>query len=110
MFVSGNGAVGGDSPADSGDELGSEIERAGWKKLTPPPPLSQDLQDLSESQEPPSLEDSDLMCGLLEVMVVLWEGAKDRLDKPTNQKLRKRLWNKMVKSLPVLFDNFTVSG
>lgn len=96
------------TPANSGDELASEIERAGWRK-TAPPPLSDELQDLSQSQGPLDLADSDLMCGLLEVMAVLWEVAKDRLDKPTHQKVRKKLWNKMAKSLPLFFDTFTVS-
>jgi hypothetical protein len=104
----GNGASA-DTPNNSGDELASEIEQAGWRKETPAPSLSDELQDLSQSQEPLSLADSDLMCGLLEVMVVLWEVAKDRLDKPTNQKIRKKLWNKMTKSLPLFFDIFTVS-
>ena len=48
------------------------------------------------------------MQGLLETMVVLWEGARERLNRPAN----KAVWNKLVRkiseNLPLLFDTFKV--
>ena len=49
------------------------------------------------------------MTGLLETMVVLWEGARDRLDKPTNRTLRSKLVGRVAEKLPLLFDTFKVS-
>ena len=49
------------------------------------------------------------MTGLLETIVVLWEGAKDRLDKPTNRTLRSKLVGRVAEKLPLLFDTFKVS-
>ena len=50
------------------------------------------------------------MCGLLETMVVLWEGARDRLDlkKKGSKAARKKLVDRVSHSLPLLFDTFTV--
>ncbi len=88
---------------------------SGWRKQsptqdTPPSSPGRPQDDESALEEPPlSLSDSDLMCGLLEVMVILWEVAKDRLGRPTHQKVNKNLLAKMAQSLPVLFNAFTVS-
>ena len=54
------------------------------------------------------MEDSELMTGLLVTMVVLWEGARDRLDKPTNRTLRSKLVGSVAEKLPLLFDTFKV--
>ena len=55
-----------------------------------------------------SLRDADLMRGLLETMVVLWEGAKERLNRPANKAVRDKLVRKISESLPLLFDTFKV--
>ena len=41
--------------------------------------------------------------------MVLWEGARDRLDKPTNRTLRSKLVGRVAEKLPLLFDTFKVS-
>ena len=55
-----------------------------------------------------SLQDTDLMQGLLETMVVLWEGAKERLNRPANKTVREKLVKKISESLSLLFDTFKV--
>ena len=48
------------------------------------------------------------MQGLLETMVVLWEGAKERLNRPANKTVREKLVKKISESLSLLFDTFKV--
>ncbi len=54
------------------------------------------------------MEDGDLLLGLLETMVVLWEGARESLAKPSNKAVRAKLVGKISESLPALFDAFKV--
>lgn len=54
------------------------------------------------------LSDTDLLCGLLETMVVLWEGARDRLNKPSNKVIRNKLSSKVADNLPLFFNTFKV--
>lgn len=97
---------------DDEDPTTADMERAGWRRENPAPPpnhLQEEGEESSMSEEPLSLVDSDLTSGLLEVMAVLWEVAKDKLDKPAHHKLKKKLVTRMAQHLPLLFDNFTVS-
>lgn len=105
---------GGGAPAlatDDEDPAVADMEQPGWRRENPALPQNhlQEEGEESMSEEPLSLVDSDLMSGLLEVMAVLWEVAKDKLDKPAHQKLKRKLVTRMAQHLPLLFDNFTVS-
>ena len=93
----------------SADEDTSHLDPPpdGWQKQSPTP-TTQEVEE-EEGEGPLSLSDSDLMCGLLEVMVILWEVAKDQLAKPKHQKVQKNLLSKVALSLPTLFKTFTVS-
>lgn len=102
------------TPVDSEDnEDSSELEQAGWTRQSPSHSKSQELpqeaDEEEEAEDPLSLSDSDLMCGLLEVMAVMWEVVKDTLEKPAHRKVKKNLVTKMEQNLPVLFNTFTVS-
>lgn len=55
-----------------------------------------------------SLQDSELITGLLETMVVLWEGAREQLDKRTNRAIHNKLVGRVAETLPLLFDTFKV--
>ncbi len=81
-----------------------------WHKENPASdtPLSKTMQDQSECVDPLSLSDSELVCGLLEVMVVMWEVVKDSLDHKAHQKAKKKLMSSMDENLPILFNTFTV--
>lgn len=57
-----------------------------------------------------SLDDSDLLTGLLETIVVLWEGVRERIEKPGNKQLKKKLTSTMAASMPLLFDTFKVTS
>lgn len=57
---------------------------------------------------PLTLEDSELMTGLLETIVVLWEGIRESIDKSGNKQLKKKLITTISGSLPLLFDTFKV--
>ena len=57
-----------------------------------------------------SLEDGDLLTGLLETIVVLWEGVRERMEKPGNKQLKKKLTSTMAASMPLLFDTFKVTS
>ena len=50
------------------------------------------------------------MTGLLETIVVLWEGVRERIDKPANKQLKKKLVSTIATSMPQLFDTFKVSS
>lgn len=58
---------------------------------------------------PLTLEDSELMTGLLETIVVLWEGVRESVDKPGSKHLKKKLITTISGSLPLLFDTFKVA-
>ena len=55
-----------------------------------------------------SLDDRDLLTGLLETIVVLWEGVRERIEKPGNKQLKKKLTSTFAASMPLLFDTFKV--
>ena len=61
-----------------------------------------------DSSSPLSLDDSELLTGLLETIVVLWEAVRERIDKPGNKQLKKKLVTTISSSLPQLFDTFKV--
>ncbi len=48
------------------------------------------------------------MCGLIETMVILWEGVRDKLDQRGNKGVKKRLEGQVTKCLPTLFNTFEV--
>lgn len=54
------------------------------------------------------MEDGDILLGLLETMVVLWEGAREKLESPSNKAIRAKLVGKISESLPALFNAFKV--
>lgn len=41
-------------------------------------------------------------------MVVLWEGAREQLDKRTNRAIHNKLVGRVAETLPLLFDTFKV--
>ena len=63
----------------------------------------------TDSSSPLSLEDSELVTGLLETTVVLWEGVRERMEKPGNKQLKKKLITTFAASMPLLFDTFKVT-
>lgn len=68
-------------------------------------PLS--LPGTSESL---SLSDTDILCGLLETMVILWESARDKLNKSGNKAIRNKLYSKVAENLPLFFNTFKVNS
>ncbi|XP_013379950.1 condensin-2 complex subunit G2-like [Lingula anatina] len=50
-----------------------------------------------------TLNDTEVMSGLLETMVVLWGGVSAQLDKPANAELKEKLHAKFSKCLPDFF-------
>ena len=56
-----------------------------------------------------SLDDNDLLTGLLETIVVLWEGVRERIEKPGNKQFKKKLTTTFAASMPLLFDTFKVT-
>ena len=64
---------------------------------------------LSVPPGPLSLADTDVIGGLLEVMVILWEGAKERLNSPSNRSIRSKLEAQVAQTLPLFFNTLTVS-
>ena len=57
-----------------------------------------------------SLTDRDVIAGVLEVLVVLWEGVRQRLGTPKHKILRSKLESTVAESLPLLFNALTVSS
>lgn len=110
-----------DSHANEGEEspseLDSQIQDAGWQRQQSPSPRgvgSAGREEGAEEEEEEgerrlSVRDVDLVRGLLEVMVVVWEVLSDRLDGPRSKELRKKLLDRTEKNLPVLLQTFTVS-
>ena len=76
--------------------------------LLPPPPSLHTLY--TDTSSCLSLEDGDLLTGLLETIVVLWEGVRERMEKPGNKQLKKKLTSTMAASMPLLFDTFKVTS
>ena len=76
----------------------------------PHPPTPHTLtHTCTDSSSPLSLEDSELVTGLLETTVVLWEGVRERMEKPGNKQLKKKLISTFSASMPLLFDTFKVT-
>lgn len=102
-------------------ELEATNAPVGWKQRSPSPDddggiLSKqgegdgkEEEDDEEGSTGLSQNDSGVLCGLLEVMVVLWEVVEDRLRNKTHRKLHQRLVARTEQNLPVFFDTFTVS-
>ena len=93
-------------------ELDADVAPAGWKQRSPP--LDDDRAILRGREEEEEGEEgwsmsSGAVCGLVEVMVVLWEVVEDRLKMKTHSKLRQRLISRTEKNLPVLVGAFPVS-
>lgn len=55
------------------------------------------------------LEEDNLATGLLEVAVILLEGIRPLLKKPSNTGIRNKLTEDMATRLPLLFDSYKVS-
>ena len=68
--------------------------------------------DHSVSQEElgMKLRNKTIITGLLETMVILWEGSRENLQQSKAKALRGRLVEAMGRSLPILFDRFKVSA
>ena len=64
----------------------------------------------ASSPEPLTLANSDLIAGVLEVVVILWEGGREKLATPKHRTLRSKLESVMTKSLPMFFNTLTVSS
>ena len=64
--------------------------------------------DHSVSQEE-QLRNKTIITGLLETMVILWEGSRENLQQSKAKALRGRLVEAVGRSLPILFDQFKVS-
>lgn len=66
--------------------------------------------DHSVSQEELDLKlkDKTIITGLLETMVILWEGSRENLQQSKAKALRGRLVETVGRSLPILFDQFKV--
>ena len=100
--------------------MDSQIEEGGWVPRSPTHNNDDDNSrrelgvesgaesEDEEEEEMLSVKDGDLMSGLLEVMAVLWEVVRDRLEKSANRKIKRSLLAKMKQSLPVFFSTFTV--
>eukprot|EP00731_Ephydatia_muelleri_P012778 Em0007g88a len=67
--------------------------------------------DHSVSQEElgMKLRNKTIITGLLETMVILWEGSRENLQQSKAKALRGRLVEAVGRSLPILFDQFKVS-
>ena len=68
--------------------------------------------DHSVSQEElgMKLRNQTIITGLLETMVILWEGSRENLQQSKAKALRGSLVEAVGRSLPILFDRFKVSA
>ena len=68
----------------------------GWVSLSPSLP------------DPLTVDNRELLAGLLEVIVVLWEGVRERITTPKQRLLQSKLESNMAESLPTFFNALPV--
>ncbi|XP_064397126.1 condensin-2 complex subunit G2-like isoform X2 [Halichondria panicea] len=81
----------------------SGVESGGWKERNDEPDSPKPDRAPEESL---CVSDGSVMCGLIETMVILWEGVRDKLDQRGNKGVKKRLEGRVTKCLPTLFNTF----
>ncbi|XP_033625419.1 condensin-2 complex subunit G2-like [Asterias rubens] len=62
--------------------------------------------DEEDEEETLTIQDTDVMEGMLEIIAVLWTGISDQLAKPENQTTKKKLVSRFSKALPEFLTAF----
>ncbi|XP_038078115.1 condensin-2 complex subunit G2-like isoform X2 [Patiria miniata] len=60
----------------------------------------EEKENVVRDEDSLSLQDTDIMEGMLEIIAVLWTGINDQLAKPENQTTKKQLVSRFSKALP----------